>query len=88
MKDKENFNIDAMLGGDLDDMDIVRQYGLNPDVAYKPEINEAMITAIFESNGRDGIRSGRTLEESTRIAREQRAIAVERIASVRKARQL
>jgi len=43
-----NYNMQAELG--VDDMDIVKEFNLDPDIAYTPKINEVMIEKIYQDN--------------------------------------
>jgi len=54
----KSYNLDAQMGGDIDDMELVHQYGLDSAVAYTPSINQAMRKAIFDANLADGARKG------------------------------
>jgi len=47
---KKNYNRLAMQGVDIDDMEFVSQFGLDPDVAYTPKINDSMIEKVHENN--------------------------------------
>lgn len=49
---KQNYNPMNVLGlqPDLDDMDVVKQYNLDPSLAYTPELNQAAIKAQFNQN--------------------------------------
>jgi len=55
---KKSYNYDAQLGGDTDDMELCHRYGLNTELAYTPEINEALRKAIREENISDLIKGG------------------------------
>ena len=48
---RKNYNIEALRGGERDDMEYVEQYGLNPELAYTPEL----ITALADVQMRDSI---------------------------------
>lgn len=39
---KKSYNFDALRGGKTDDMELVQEYGLPPEVAYTPQINDAI----------------------------------------------
>ena len=52
MPKRQNYNPLRVLGlqNDLDDMEIVKQYNLDPTLAYTPEINDAAIKAQYDQN--------------------------------------
>jgi len=50
MSDKRNYNYLALRGSDVDDMEYVDQYGLDPKVAYTPRINDAMLDVVYKKN--------------------------------------
>ena len=39
---QKSYNFDALRGGKTDDMELVQEYGLPPEVAYTPQINDAI----------------------------------------------
>jgi hypothetical protein len=46
-----NYNIFALQGDDqTDDMDVVETLGLDPKVAYTPDINDAAINKMYHEN--------------------------------------
>ena len=47
---RKNYNILALRGQDVDDMDVVKDHGLDPSVAYTPKINDAMLDKIESDN--------------------------------------
>ena len=49
-KPLNNYNIFALRGDEVDDMDVVEELGLDPDVAYTPRINDAAIEAMRKAN--------------------------------------
>ena len=70
MTEKKSYNLDALTGGDTDDMDLCQQYGINPQYAYTPKINDVMFETIRESSINDLIRAGKSREEAIRTASE------------------
>ena len=46
----KNFNIHALRGANVDDMEIVETMGLDPAVAYTPEINSVMLDITEKDN--------------------------------------
>ena len=46
----KSFNPEALRGGQMDDMEIVETMGLDPSVAYTPEINKAMLDKVEKDN--------------------------------------
>lgn len=55
---KKNYNRLALNGMKVTDMELVREYGLNPEVANTPAINDAMLNKIEQNNIRDMINDG------------------------------
>lgn len=47
---KTNYNRLALQGLDIDDMDFVQDFKLDPSVAYTPKINDAMLDLMYEQN--------------------------------------
>jgi len=50
MKPNKNYNRLALQGIDIDDMEFVKQFGLDPKAAYTPRINEIMLNRMYEKN--------------------------------------
>ncbi len=63
---KKSYNVLSYDG--VDDMEYVEELGLNPDLAYTPEINEAIIKAIEANNYTDYIVQGYSEEEASEMA--------------------
>ena len=40
----------ALRGADIDDMEFVEQFGLDPTLAYTPELNDAMLDVVMQQN--------------------------------------
>lgn len=57
----------------VDDMEIVRQFGLTPESAYTPSINEEAITAVENNNlsasMEDALKKGLTIQEASKVAK-------------------
>ena len=81
MNKKENHNILALKGMDMDDMDFVKEYDLPVEVAYTKDIHEAMIDTVYKKNIEDGVMLGHTLKEAKAIAEKQRKQARAEVAS-------
>lgn len=81
---KKNYNLDALTGGDTDDMELCVQYGLNPDFAYTPMINDEMFKAVNKSSVRDMIKAGYSEEEAIKEANAYTAQAKERLSDILK----
>jgi hypothetical protein len=69
--EKQSFNYDARLGGDTDDMDLCRRYGIDPSLAYTVGINEAVRKAIQKENIYDLQRAGYSEGQAMSIADKQ-----------------
>ena len=50
-----NYNYLALRGTGVDDMEFVDELGLDPNVAYTPAINDAMLDMVFKQNLEAGI---------------------------------
>ena len=50
MAEQQNFNYLALRGGNVDDMEFVDQFGLDPAVAYTPKINDVMLEQVYNEN--------------------------------------
>lgn len=50
MSDKKSYNVLALRGAEVDDMEYVDTYGLDPSVAYTPKINEVMLDRVYADN--------------------------------------
>lgn len=47
---KKNYNILALRGFNINDMEYVKQFNLDPNVAYTPKINQVMLDRMYEDN--------------------------------------
>lgn len=50
MKDKQSYNILALRGVPMDDMEYVEEFDLDDTVAYTPQINEVMLNRVYDEN--------------------------------------
>ncbi len=50
MSDKKNYNRLALQGWDVDDMEVVSQYGLDPQLAYTPRLNDVLLEKAYKDN--------------------------------------
>lgn len=62
------------------DMEVAEQFGLDPNLAGTPAINEAMLDVVFQKNVQAGVEEGKTLEAARSFAGAQRAKARREIA--------
>ena len=69
---RKNHNVAWMMGHDIDDLEVCEDLGLDPSLAYTPQINKAATDVIYERNIRDGMKSGLSIEESTMQAKKAR----------------
>jgi len=51
----KSFNYLALRGANVDDMEFVEQYGLDPSVAYTDKINDAMLDITYDQNIASGV---------------------------------
>ena len=75
MAEKKNYNVGHLLGQDIDDLEVCQNLGLDPALAYTPEINKAATDAVYIRNIEDGVRSGLSEEEAITIAKQKRSEA-------------
>jgi hypothetical protein len=47
---KKSFNVMALRGIQMDDMEVVKQYNLNPSLAYTNDINPAVLDIVYGKN--------------------------------------
>jgi len=65
-----NYNIFALQGDDtVDDMDVVETLGLDPKVAYTPDINPAAIRKQYHENMDSYIATGMDEEAARNLAK-------------------
>lgn len=53
--DKINYNIMALRGATIDDMEYVETFGLSTDLAYTPALNDAMLEVAYQQNIEGGM---------------------------------
>ena len=75
--EKKNYNYDAQLGGDTDDMELCNRYGIDQTLAYTPAINEAVRKSVREENVNDLIKGGYSRGQAMSIADKSYNDAVE-----------
>tara|TARA_B110000858_G_scaffold176428_1_gene210629 strand:- start:1103 stop:1375 length:273 start_codon:yes stop_codon:yes gene_type:complete len=63
---KQSYNIMRHEG--IDDMDYIDEMGLNPDLAYTPEINEAIIEKVAAENYEAYLEKGVSPEDAKVMA--------------------
>ena len=63
-----NYNIFALQGADVDDMDVVEDLGLDPQVAYTPLINDAAVEKMYQENLQAYQEHGYTRKEAEKMA--------------------
>jgi len=47
---KKNYNAMALRGIAVDDMEFVKQFGLDPALAYTPELNNTLLNRMYDLN--------------------------------------
>lgn len=71
----KNFNLAALMGSeDFTDEDYIEQFGLDPALAGKPEINDAILTQVEQNN----IKHYMTNEGLDEVAAQRKAGTVRR----------
>jgi len=56
----------------IDDMEYVEMFNLDPSLAYTPEINEAILSKVWEQNYSGAVAEGLSEEEAMAHAEAQR----------------
>jgi len=70
--ERKNYNVAWMMGQDIDDLEVCEDLGLDPSLAYTPQINKAATDVVYARNIKDGIRSGLSEKEAVSKARTAR----------------
>ena len=69
MAEQQNYNYLALRGGNVDDMEFVEQFNLDPAVAYTPMINDVMLEQVYNDNvaaGTDPAKASQNRSEAQR----------------------
>ena len=61
---QKNYNKMALQGWDVDDMEVVEQFGLDPALAYTPELNDVMLDKMRDENYQGYVQSGMSEAEA------------------------
>jgi len=72
---KKSYNRLALQGVDIDDMEFIKEFNLNPQLAYTPEINDALLNTMYDKNIRSYINTGMPIAEAKSKAGRLRAQA-------------
>lgn len=75
MTEKTSYNVLALRGQNVDDMDYVEQFGLDPEVAYTPKINEVMLERTYQENLEFYRSQGMSEQDAIGKANDNKAIA-------------
>lgn len=73
-EDKKNYNMMALRGAAIDDMEYIEAFGLDPEIAYTPKLNDVMLDVAYNDN----IKAGMDEAEAIKI-RDQHAKAIKRL---------
>jgi len=57
---KKNYNRLALQGIDIDDMEFVKEFNLDPNLAYTKGINDAMLDLMYQENVEGFMMQGNT----------------------------
>ena len=71
---------------DLDDMEIVEELGLDPKLAYTPQLNEAAFQKQKENSISDLVQGGYSVEDARTIANDNMSTARETLRKLNKMR--
>jgi len=69
---KRNYNRLALQGLQIDDMEFVEQFGLDPDVAYTPQINTEMSNLMYRKNIEQMVDNGMNESQARSVAGRRR----------------
>ena len=72
---RKSYNALALRGQDIDDMEFIEQFGLDPKLAYTPAINTAMLDKVEKDNMDFYIKQGKSDIEAKTMARNNRRTA-------------
>ena len=72
---KKSYNVLALRGAGVDDMEYVEQFGLDPSVAYTPKINDIMLEMTEAQNAQHYLDEGMSENEAKAKARSERSSA-------------
>lgn len=72
---KKNFNVIALRGGRMDDMEYVAEFDLDPELAYTPKINDAMLRKVHSENIEYYMDEGMTFKQAKYKADENMSVA-------------
>lgn len=75
MDKNTNFNVLALQGADIDDMEYIEQFNLDPKLAYTPGINDAMLDSVRAENLEFFRSEGNTEKEAISKANEYHSTA-------------
>ena len=50
MAEKKSYNHLALRGAPVDDMEFVEEFGLDPELAYTPKLNEVLMNRMEQDN--------------------------------------
>ena len=71
-ENKKNYNMMALRGAAIDDMEYIEAFGLDPEIAYTPKLNDVMLDVAYNDN----IKAG--MAEAIKV-RDQHAKAIKRL---------
>ena len=66
----KSYNYLALRGAGVDDMEFVEQFNLDPNVAYTPKINDAMLDITYNQNLEAGVPEDQAMENRKNAARD------------------
>ncbi|MDA7651335.1 hypothetical protein N8602_00115 [bacterium] len=71
---KKNYNRMALQGFKIDDMEFVKEYGLDPALAYTPAINDELMRIMYNKNVNGlieaGVKEGKAKADAGRMRAE------------------
>jgi hypothetical protein len=81
---KKNYNRLALQGVEIDDMEFVEEFNLNPDLAYTPKLNDVLLETMYRKNIDSFVKDGIEMDKAKSKAGRLRAQAKNDIAQLLK----
>lgn len=66
----KSYNVMALRGAQVDDMEYVEMFNLDPSIAYTPAINDAMLEMTYQQNIDAGVDEKQAMENKLNAQRD------------------
>lgn len=77
-------NILALRGSQITDGEYIEQFGLDPSLEGKPELNDAMLEVIYQKNLENYRAQEKTEEEAVKLSKQHRVNAANNLNKIYK----